>query len=125
MRGRGETRGAPPRRGFGNNSNRNGCVNGIGGEDEQYKEYYNKLDTLRNGGVNGIGGEDEQYDELLDKLDTLSLNKVNGELDQENWEENDGDNAAANNLYNYMEARNAAAADGNHGDAYRWGNNWN
>jgi hypothetical protein len=56
----GGTRGAPPRRGFGNNSNRNGGVNGIGGEDEQYNEYYNELDTP-------------------------SLNNVNGELDQENY----------------------------------------
>jgi hypothetical protein len=52
----GGTRGAPPRRGFGNNSNRNSGVNGIGGEDEQYDEYY-----------------------------TPSLNNVNGELDQENY----------------------------------------
>jgi hypothetical protein len=59
-RGGGGTRGAPPRRGFGNNSNRNGSVNGIGGEDEQYDEYYNELDTP-------------------------SLNNVNGELDQENY----------------------------------------
>jgi hypothetical protein len=104
-RGRGGTRGAPLRRGFGNNSNRNGGVNGIGGEDEQYEEYYNKLDTL--------------------ELDTLSLNKANGELDQENWEENDGDNAADNNLYNYMEARNAAAANGDQVAACRRGNDWN
>jgi hypothetical protein len=58
----GGTRGAPTRRGFGNNSNRNGGVNGIEGEDEQYDEYYNEL---------------EGYD------DTPSLNNVNGELDQE------------------------------------------
>jgi hypothetical protein len=44
---------------------------------------------------------------------------------EENLEENDGAAAAANNLYNYMEARNAAAANGDHGDAYRWGNDWN
>jgi hypothetical protein len=85
-RGREGTRGAPLRRGFGNKSNRNGGVNGIGGEDEQYEEYYNELDTLRNGGVNGIGGEDEQYEEYYNELDTLeldtlSLNKANGELD--------------------------------------------
>jgi hypothetical protein len=59
-RGGGGTRGASPRRGFGNNSNRNGSVNGIGGEDEQYDEYYNELDTP-------------------------SLNNVNGELGQENY----------------------------------------
>jgi hypothetical protein len=129
-RGREGTRGAPLRRGFGNKSNRNGGVNGIGGEDEQYEEYYNKLDTLRNGGVNGIGGEDEQYEEYYNKLDTLeldtlSLNKANGKLDQENWEENDGDNATDNNLKNYMEARNAAAANGDQVAACRWGNDWN
>jgi hypothetical protein len=60
----GGTRGAPPRRGFGNNSNRNGGVNGIGGEDKQYDEYYNEL---------------EGYD------NTPSLNNVNGELYQENY----------------------------------------
>jgi hypothetical protein len=59
----GGTRGATPRRGFGNNnnSNRNGGVNGIGKEDGQYEEYYNEL-----------GGYDN----------TPSLNNVNGELDQ-------------------------------------------
>jgi hypothetical protein len=45
--------------------------------------------TTRNSGVNGIGGEDEQYDKYCDKLqgydDTPSLNNVNGELDQENY----------------------------------------
>jgi hypothetical protein len=62
----GVTRGAAPRREFGNNnnSNRNGGVNGIGEEDGQYKQYYNKL-----------GGYD----------DTRSLNNVNGELDQEKY----------------------------------------
>jgi hypothetical protein len=44
---------------------------------------------------------------------------------EENWEENNGAAAAADNLYNYMEARNAAAANGDHGDAYCWGNDWN
>jgi hypothetical protein len=44
---------------------------------------------------------------------------------EENWEENDGAAAAADNLYNYMEGRNAAAANGDHGDAYCWGNDWN
>jgi hypothetical protein len=88
-RGRGGTRGAPVKRGFNNKGNRNGGVNGIGGEDEKYEEYYNELDTLRNGGVNGIGGEDEQYEEYYNKLDTLeldtlSLNKANEEPDQEN-----------------------------------------
>jgi hypothetical protein len=62
----GGTRGAAPRRGFGNNnnSNRNGGVNGIGEEDGQYEQYYNEL-----------GGYD----------DTPSLNNVNGELNQENY----------------------------------------
>jgi hypothetical protein len=46
------------------------------------------------------------------------------ELSQDDWEENVG--AAADNLYNYMEARNAAAANGDHGDANRWdGADWN
>jgi hypothetical protein len=41
-----------------------------------------------------------------------------------------GATAAADNLYNYMEARNAAAAaadqNGDHGDAHRWDNaDWN
>jgi hypothetical protein len=102
-RGRGGTRGAPVKRGFNNNSNRNGGVNGIGGEDEQYEGYYNELDTTRNGGVNGIGGEDKQYEEYyneLDTLDTLSLNKANGEPDQENGEENEDDHSDDDNLYN-------------------------
>jgi hypothetical protein len=62
----GGTRGTAPRKGFGynNNSNRNGGVNGIGEENGQYDQYYNKL-----------GGQE----------DTPSLNNVNVELDQENY----------------------------------------
>jgi hypothetical protein len=45
------------------------------------------------------------------------------------WEENVGAAAAADNLYNYMEERNAAAAaaaDNNDGDAHCWnGADWN
>jgi hypothetical protein len=77
-RGRGGTRGAPVRKGFNNNSNRNGGVNGVGGEDEQCESYCNELDATRNSGVNGIGGEDEQYEDYFNKLDTqdtISLNK--------------------------------------------------
>jgi hypothetical protein len=48
---------------------------------------------------------------------------------QDEWKENVGAPAAANNLYNYMEERNAAAAaaaDDNDGDAHRWnGADWN
>jgi hypothetical protein len=63
---RGGTRGAPPRRKFGrDNSSKSGGVNVIGGKDEQYNEYYDKL---------------QGYD------DTSSLNNVNGELDQETIE---------------------------------------
>jgi hypothetical protein len=51
------------------------------------------------------------------------------EWTQDDWEENVGAAAAADNLYNYMEERNAAAAankNHNHGDAYRWnGGDWN
>jgi hypothetical protein len=129
-RGRGGTRGAPVKRGFNNNSIRNGGVNDIGGEEEQYEDYYNELDTTRNGGVNGIGGEDEQYEEYYNELDTLeldtlSLNKANGETDQEKWEENEDGHSDDNNLFNYMEARNAAAANGDQVSACRWGNDWN
>jgi hypothetical protein len=113
-RGRGGTRGAPVKRGFNNNSNRNGGVNGVGGEDEQYESYYNELDTTRNGGVNGIGGEDEQYEEYyneLDTQDTISLNKDNGEPDQESWEENEDDHSDDNNLYN-LDTRSLNKANG-------------
>jgi hypothetical protein len=51
------------------------------------------------------------------------------EWSQDDWEENVGADAATDNLYNYMEERNAAAAayqNGDHGDAYRWNNaDWN
>jgi hypothetical protein len=50
----------------------------------------------------------------------------NREWSPDDWEENVGTAAAANNLYNYMEARNAAAANGDHEDAHRWdGADWN
>jgi hypothetical protein len=102
-RGRGGTRGAPVRKGFNNNSNRNGGVNGVGGEDEQYESYCNELDTTRNGGINGIGDEDEQYEDYcneLDTLDTISLKIYNGEPDQESWEEDKDDHYVDYNLYN-------------------------
>jgi hypothetical protein len=39
--------------------------------------------------VNGIGGEDEQYDEYFNKQqgysDTPSINNINGELDLKNY----------------------------------------
>jgi hypothetical protein len=113
-RGRGGTRGAPVKRGFNNNSNRNGGVNGVGGEDEQYESYYKELDTTRNGGVNGIGGEDEQYEKYCNKLDTqdtLSLKKYNGEPDQEIWEENEDNHYDDNNLYN-LDTLSLNKADG-------------
>jgi hypothetical protein len=57
----GGTRGGPPRKKFGrDNNSRSSGVNGIGGEDEQYDEYYDKH--------KGYGN-------------TPSLNNVNGELD--------------------------------------------
>jgi hypothetical protein len=44
------------------------------------------------------------------------------EWSQDDWEENVGAAAAADNLYNYMEARNAAAGHNNNGYAHRWEN---
>jgi hypothetical protein len=54
---------------------------------------------------------------------------ANHEWSQDDYEENVGA-ATADNLYNYMEVRNAAAAaadqNGDHGDAYCWDNaDWN
>jgi hypothetical protein len=77
----------------------------LGERTNSIKNYYNELDTL--------------------ELDTLSLNKANRVPDQENWEENEDDHSDDNNLYNYMEARNAAAANGDQVSACRWGNDWN
>jgi hypothetical protein len=49
----------------------------------------------------------------------------NHEWSQDDWEENVGASAAADNLYNYMEARNAAAGHKD-GYAHRWdGADWN
>jgi hypothetical protein len=49
---------------------------------------------------------------------------ANHEWSQNDWEENVG--AADDNFYNYMEARNAAAQNGDHGDAHSWDNaDWN
>jgi hypothetical protein len=44
---------------------------------------------------------------------------------KENWEENEDNHADNNNLRNYMEARFAAAANGDQVSACRWGNDWN
>jgi hypothetical protein len=121
-RGRGGTRGAPVRKGFNNNSNRNGGVNGIGGEDEQYEDYCNELDTQDTISLNKYNrephqesleeDEDDHYVNYnLYNLDTLSLNKADGKPDKESWEEN--------------EDQTTTTTDNDQVHSCRWGNDWN
>jgi hypothetical protein len=86
--------------------------------------------TLPDSATNGQGQGDISlsWEEDFDWNGGAAAAAANHEWSQDDWEENVGAAAAADNLYNYMEARNAAAAaaNGNHGDAYHWDNaDWN
>jgi hypothetical protein len=86
--------------------------------------------TLPDSATNGHGQGDISllWEEDFDWNGGAAAAAENHEWSQDNWEENQGAAAAADNLYNYMEVRIAvaAAAKGDHGDAYRWDNaDWN
>ena len=83
-RGRGGTRATQVRRGYNKNSNGN-SVNGIGGEDDQYEDYYNVLHTSIDGGINGIG-EDGQYEDYCKELDNTDSNVINNDDEGQNQE---------------------------------------
>ncbi len=83
-RGRGGTR-ANKVRGYDKNNARN-SVNGIGGEDDQYEDYYDVLHTTIDGGINGIG-EDGQYQDYYKELGNTDSNHDDEEQEQESEEE--------------------------------------
>jgi hypothetical protein len=130
-RGRGGTRATQVRRGYNKNS-----VNGIGGEDDQYEDYYNVLHTSIDGGVNGIGkqlentdsnNDDEEQEQQseeeiheddlyvnynLDNLDTLVSNRDKEKHEEEeSWEEYD--------------AQTTKMTDDEQIHTSRWGKDWN
>jgi hypothetical protein len=97
-RGRGGTR-ANKVRGYDRNNARN-SVNGIGGEDDQYEDYYDVLHNTVDGGINGIG-EDGQYMNYYKELGNINSNHDDQEQEQESEREiNDDDLYVNYNLDN-------------------------